>query len=71
MLTKEQIKNKSFLFQANSIVDDKIIVGHLISNKLGYYIVTENNPHICNQYLYMEIDEFEKVKFETIKPFKE
>ncbi|MDN5044971.1 YopX family protein [Aliarcobacter butzleri] len=37
-----------------------------LANKLGTYIIFEKNPHICSQYHYIEIDEFEVVKKETV-----
>lgn len=37
-----------------------------LTNKLGTYIIFEKNPHICSQYHYIEIDEFEVVKKETV-----
>lgn len=37
-----------------------------ITNKKGTFISFENNPHICDQYHYIEIDEFEVVRPETV-----
>ena len=37
-----------------------------ITNKKGTFISFEKNPHICDQYHYIEIDEFEVVRPETV-----
>lgn len=37
-----------------------------ITNKKGTFISFEKNPHICHQYHYIEIDEFEVVRPETV-----
>lgn len=40
-----------------------------LTNKLGTYIITEANPHICTEYHYIEVCEFEVVKPETVTPY--
>lgn len=40
--------------------------GWLLTNKLGTYIVTEDNPHECTQYGYLEIEKYHRVKPETV-----
>jgi len=40
--------------------------GMMLYNKVGIFIVTEENPHVCSQYGYIEIDEFENVIPETV-----
>lgn len=43
--------------------------GQLIKNKLGYFISTEENPHYCSEYGYIELDNPIKVKPETVGQF--
>lgn len=42
------------------------VYGLLLTNKLGTYIITEENPHECTQYGYIEIDEYARVIPETV-----
>lgn len=42
------------------------VYGWLLTNKLGTYIVTEENPHECTQNHYIEIDEYCRVVPETV-----
>lgn len=53
-------------FQAESL-DGKIVIGYLLKNKLATYIITEENPHECTEYGYIEIDQYSRVKPETVK----
>ena len=43
------------------------VVGHLLTNKLATYIITEPNPHECTQYGYIEIDQYQRVEPNTVK----
>lgn len=45
------------------------VFGIPLKTHIGTYMVTEENPHICGQYNYMEIDEFFKVEPDTITQF--
>lgn len=40
-----------------------------IKTNIGTYMVTEENPHICSEYGYMEIDEFVKVEPESVEQY--
>ena len=42
------------------------VYGWLLTNKLGTYIVTEENPHECTQNHYIEIDEYCRVVPSTV-----
>ncbi len=42
------------------------VYGLLLTNKLGTYIIIEENPHECTQYGYIEIDEYARVIPETV-----
>lgn len=42
------------------------VYGWLLTNKLGTYIVTEENPHECTQNHYIEIDEYCRVVPESV-----
>lgn len=53
-------------YRGKSIRTGNWIVGSSLINKLGAYIVSEENPHECTQYGYIEIDEYEKVLPETV-----
>lgn len=53
-------------FRGKRTDNNEWVYGLLINNKLGSYIVTEENPHVCSLYGYMEIDELYKVDVETI-----
>lgn len=53
-------------FRGKSLQTDKWVEGMLIKNKLGCYIVTEDNPHECTRYGYLEINEYERVIPETV-----
>lgn len=45
------------------------VYGWLLTNKLGTYIVTEENPHECTQNHYIEIDEYCRVVPESVGQF--
>ena len=45
------------------------VYGWLLTNKLGTYIVTEENPHECTQNHYIEIDEYCRVVPDTVGQF--
>lgn len=45
---------------------DEWVYGVPITNKIGTFIITEENPHVDNTYGFMEIDEFYRVKPETV-----
>lgn len=55
-------------FRAKS-VDGQLVYGIPIKTHVGTYMVTEENPHVCSVYGYMEIDEFVKVDENTIGQF--
>ena len=50
-------------------VDGQLVYGIPIKTHIGTYMVTEENPHVCSVYGYMEIDEFVKVDENTIGQF--
>jgi len=41
---------------------ERMHTGTPLYNKLGTWLITEENPHMCAQYGYIEIDEFVKVE---------
>ena len=43
--------------------------GTPIQTHIGACIVTEENPHICSEYGYMEIDEYVEVESDTVTQF--
>ncbi|NQU32936.1 MAG: hypothetical protein HQ521_06850 [Bacteroidetes bacterium] len=45
----------------------EIVTGHLLTNKIATYIITEENPHECDQYGYIEIDQYYRVLPETVR----
>lgn len=45
------------------------ICGIPINTHIGDYIITEENPHVCSLYGYMEVDEFGQVDPHTIGQF--
>lgn len=50
-------------------IDGGWVIGLPIKTHIGDYIITEENPHICNLYGYMEIDEFTQVLPNTVGQF--
>ena len=44
------------------------VTGHLLTNKIGTYIITQDNPHECIQYGYIEIDDYHRVHPSTVRP---
>ena len=59
------IRFKGKIIDPDGHVDD-YVEGHLLTNKLATYIVTEKNPHECTQYGYIEIDQYFRVSPETV-----
>lgn len=53
-------------FRGKRIDTGQMVVGTPLFNKKGTFIVTEKNPHLCSQYMYIEIDEFCMVEPESI-----
>lgn len=58
--------DRSIVFRGLGMQSNEWRKGLLMTNHLGSYIVTEENPHECTQYGYLEIDEYERVLPETI-----
>jgi len=48
-------------------INGETIIGHLLTNKLATYIITEENPHECTQYGYIEIDQYQRVVPNTVR----
>jgi uncharacterized phage protein (TIGR01671 family) len=61
--------NREILFRGKRIDNGKWIEGLLITNKLGTYIVTEENPHECTLYGYITIEEYGRVDPVTVGQF--
>lgn len=59
-----------YIFKAEA-EDGKVVIGQLLTNKIATYIITEENPHECTQYGYIEIDEYYRVKPETVELLKD
>jgi uncharacterized phage protein (TIGR01671 family) len=57
---------RTILFRGKRVSDGTWSEGLLLTNKLGAYIVTEENPHECTEHGYIEIDEYCKVHSDTI-----
>jgi hypothetical protein len=55
-----------YLFKGKRIDNGEWVEGLLLTNKLGTYIVYEENPHECTQYGYIEINEYARVDPETV-----
>lgn len=53
-------------FSARRIDNGERVSGWLLKNKLATYIITEDNPHECTQYGYIEINEYYRVMPETV-----
>jgi len=60
-----KIKDR-FLYKAKSIRTNKLVIGHLLSNKLGNYIIVEENPHECDDYSYIVIEKYEMINESTL-----
>ena len=58
--------NREILFRGKRIDNGDWVYGLLLANKLGAYIITEENPHECTQYGYIEIDEYSRVDPKTV-----
>lgn len=55
-------------FTAICLESGNKVTGHLITNKIGTYIITQDNPHECVQYGYIEIDDYHRVHPLTVRP---
>ncbi|MNO43394.1 YopX protein [compost metagenome] len=53
-------------FRGKRIDNGEWVVGWLLTNKLGTYIITEKNPHECTQYGYITIEQYHRVDPETV-----
>ncbi|HZK28047.1 MAG TPA: YopX family protein [Thermoclostridium sp.] len=53
-------------FRGQRIDNKEWVYGLLLTNHLGYYIITEENAHECRLYRYIEINEYYRVVRETI-----
>lgn len=60
---------RTIKFRGKRLKDSKWVYGIPIETHIGIFIVTEENPHICSEYGYMEIDEFDKVYPDTVGQF--
>lgn len=49
--------------------DGKVYYGTPIFNKLGCFLATEDNPHLCDQYGYIEIDEFVEIEATSLERY--
>ncbi len=58
--------DREILFRGKRVDNGEWVYGLLLVNKLGAYIITEENPHECTQYGYIEIDEYSRVDPETV-----
>lgn len=58
--------SREIKFRGLGILTGKWREGLLITNKLGSYIVIEENPHECILHGYLEIDEYERVNPKTV-----
>jgi len=56
-------------FRGKRIDNSGWVYGRLLTNKLGAYIVYEENPHECTEYGYIEINGYDKVDIETVSQF--
>lgn len=59
------MKNK---FTGICIESGNKVAGHLLTNKIGTYIITQDNPQECIQYGYIEIDDYHRVHPITVRP---
>ncbi len=60
------MSNRVIKFRGKRLSDGLWVYGTPIQTHVGTYIITEENPHICSEYGYMEIDEFSKVQPDTV-----
>lgn len=60
---------RTIKFRGKLIDNSEWIYGVPINTHIGDYIVTEENPHVCSLYGYMEIDEFGQVDPDTVGQF--
>ena len=61
---RQRMKASRFRFRAWDKKARTMYYGTPLYNKLGQWLITEENPHMCDQYGYIEIDEF--VPFDTL-----
>lgn len=57
---------REILFRGKRLDNGEWIEGIPINTHIGTFIVFEENPHFCDQYGYMEIDELAKVDPATV-----
>lgn len=62
---------KTIKFRGKRIDNLEWIYGVPINTHIGDYIITEENPHVCSLYGYMEVDEFGQVDPDTVGQFTE
>ena len=55
-------------FTGVCIESESRVTGHLLTNKIGTYIITQDNPHECIQYGYIEIYDYHRVHPITVRP---
>lgn len=60
---------RTIKYRGKTIDNFEWIYGLPIKTHIGDYIITEENPHICSLYGYMEVDEFRQVDPNTIGQF--
>jgi uncharacterized phage protein (TIGR01671 family) len=56
-------------FRGKQVGSGKWVYGLLLKNKLGIYIITEENPHECTLYGYITIEQYYRVIPETVGEF--
>ncbi len=61
--------NRQILFRGKRLDNGEWAFGIPIKTHIGTYMITEENPHICSEYGYMEIDEFVKVEPGSVGQF--
>lgn len=60
---------REILYKGKRVDKNEFVQGKLITNKLGSYIITDENPHFCSQYGYIELDHPNNVIPETVSQF--
>lgn len=63
------MRTRKIKFRGKRVDNGEWVYGHLITNKLGLWIIDEENPHYCSEYGYMEISLPKRVKPETVGQF--
>lgn len=61
--------NREILFKAKRKDNGEWVEGIPIKTNIGYFISYDENPHYCNQYGYMEIDDIAMIDENTICQF--